>query len=178
MSRWTQVGLATVVLLVSSVMPAKAQTFLSAGVGGGGGGLISHRGLAWQGQFGGWVNDRVGIEADYGYHAKVLGGGFADNIRTITGGVLIGQKLNADWRAYGTVGVGLIGAVGQFKDNLATDEARSNDGGIAIGGGVMGFFSHRWGVRVDVRYFRELTSLAPSVPNYFTRFGAGLALRF
>src|SRR5579871_2127844 len=167
-------------LMVAAAAPARAQGFVSATVGAATSGLVTHTAITYGGDLGYWSQGLLGFEGEYSYSAKTRGGDVGDNIRTVMADLLVGPKVgDGKLRVYGAVGGGLIGAVGHFSDIFKTGGTAQNDPGINVGGGVSGFLSDHWGFRGDVRYVLDVKK-----PNdgrnrpHFTRFGAGVVLRF
>jgi opacity protein-like surface antigen len=101
-------------------------------------------------------------------------------------GIPIGGQSGGGFRPY------VVGGVGLFRtdiDRVSTFfKASKNDFGFNLGGGVMGYFADHIGIRLDVRYFRNLNAsdqadnpigIAISRGNLnFLRGAAGLVLRF
>lgn len=166
---------------------AQAQWLLSPTVGTASGGLMTDGAkVTYGGQLGFLSEGPVGFEADYGYTAKVRGGHGHDNFRTFTVNVLVAPAGwgSQKWRPYAAVGGGLIGAVGKIQHIFAfsSDEAQQA-GLVSAGGGLFGFVSNRFGVRLDVRYLRALLPPAeeaggPTTPPHIVRVGGGLVIRF
>jgi opacity protein-like surface antigen len=117
----------------------------------------------------GWMGrGAIGFEFDFGYSPNFFrispdNGAFDligdSNVTTLMGNVLVGAPMGGV-RPYATGGVGLIrtrvdDAGGFFGD------ANSNDFGLNVGGGVMGFVSHNVGFRGDIRYFRSFHDSNP-----------------
>jgi opacity protein-like surface antigen len=118
--------------------------------------------LAWMG------HGAIGFEADFGYSPNFFrispdNGSFDlvgdSNVTTLMGNLVVGAPLGGV-RPYASGGVGLIRSrvddVGQFFGDLT-----SNDFGMNVGGGVMGFVSHNVGFRGDIRYFRSFEDSNP-----------------
>lgn len=115
----------------------------------------------------GWMGAGiVGFEVDFGYAPNFFentgGTGnfeFGDNnVTTLMANLLVGAPIGGQsgpgLRPYGAAGVGLIRTqIGDADDFFNID---SNDWGINVGGGVVGFVSDNVGIRGDVRYFRSL----------------------
>jgi hypothetical protein len=106
------------------------------------------------GDMGGGV---FGGEIDFGYSPSFFGTDnvFGSNdVITLMGNLIVGipfgGQRGAGVRPYVTVGAGLIRS---RLDPLELDIS-STDFGVNAGGGVMGFFNDRVGVRGDLRYFR------------------------
>jgi hypothetical protein len=80
------------------------------------------------------------------------------------------------------------GGVGMMRASLTdfVDEFSYADTMLAmnIGGGIMGFFDERKGVRIELRYFRSIAGGDQSTPSFgqarlkYWRVGAGLILRY
>ena len=111
----------------------------------------------------GFVGSVVGFEAEFATTPDFFGsssdsGAFTENdVVTLMGSLLFATPGNL--RLYAAVGGGLM------KTRLA-DPGRffsidSNDFGINVGGGIMGFFGEHVGLRADVRYFRDLQDADP-----------------
>ena len=116
----------------------------------------------WGGSIG-FLGNVVGFEAEFATTPDFFGsssesGAFTDNdVVTLMGNFIVATPGHV--RLYGTVGGGLM------KTRLA-DPGRffsidSNDFGINVGGGVMAFFGEHFGLRGDVRYFRDLQDADP-----------------
>ena len=104
-----------------------------------------------------------GFEAEFATTPDFFGsssdsGAFTENdVVTLMGSFLLATPGNL--RFYGAVGGGLM------KTRLA-DPGRffsldSNDFGINVGGGLVGFFGAHVGLRADIRYFRDLQDADP-----------------
>lgn len=99
-------------------------------------------------------------------------------ITTVNGNMIIGVPLGAV-RPY------VVGGLGWLRSSVTGDgQSITSDGlGIAVGGGLMGFFSDHVGARIDLRYIRAVTA-GDSVLDFdfkdfnYVRFTGGLALRF
>ena len=104
-------------------------------------------------------------------------------ITTVNGNMIVGVPLGAV-RPY------VVGGLGWLRTSVTTDgqggsmSNLTSDGlGVALGGGLMGFFSDHVGARIDLRYIRAVTA-GESVLQFdfedfnFVRFTGGIALRF
>ena len=115
----------------------------------------------------GWMGAGIiGFEFDFGYapnYFETLADTdddftFADdsNVTTLMAnlklGAPIGGQSGAGIRPYAVAGLGLIRTQAESVGNFF--EVDSNDWGIDVGAGVIGFFSDSVGIRGDVRYFR------------------------
>ena len=79
-------------------------------------------------------------------------------ITTVNGNMIVGVPLGAV-RPY------VVGGLGWLRTSLTADgqsgemQGLTSDGlGVAVGGGLMGFFSDHIGVRIDLRYIRAVTA--------------------
>jgi len=108
----------------------------------------------------------VGFEFDFGYspnYFETLADTddeftFADdsNVTTLMFNVLVGAPIGGQSgpgiRPYGVAGLGLIRTQAESVSNFF--DIDSNDWGMNLGAGVIGFFGDDIGIRGDVRYFR------------------------
>ncbi len=122
-----------------------------------------------------------GFEIDFARTAKAsINTVFVENSRTTTamGNLIIGIPVKGV-RPY------VVGGMGWMKTEVSTVALSTKaDGlGVAVGGGVMGFFSDHAGARFDLRYTRAV-SIGESIRDVvfespaFWRASLGLALRF
>lgn len=103
-----------------------------------------------------------GIELDLSYTPKfytdtnlvVTKNNLLTVMPTLIFGIPIGGQQGAGVRPYATAGAGLIRRDFDFGSIASVS---SNDLGFALGGGVMIFVSDGFGIRGDVRYFRNFT---------------------
>lgn len=122
--------------------------------------------ITFGGQIGFMGAGIFGVEADFGFSPNffqdTIGAGnfkFGDgNLTTIMGNLILGAPIGGQRgpgiRPYATAGAGVIRS--RITANTFFDELSTNDFGINVGGGVMGFFSDAVGLRGDLRYFRSL----------------------
>jgi opacity protein-like surface antigen len=116
--------------------------------------------LAWMGA------GVVGFEVDFGYSPNFFettaGTGnfeFGDsNVTTLMGNVIIGVPVGGQsgpgFRPYVVGGVGIIKSqIGDVEDFFNID---STNWGFNVGGGANFFFTDKFGLRGDIRYFRSL----------------------
>jgi hypothetical protein len=100
----------------------------------------------------------IGGEFDFGYSPNFFDLDDVDNYAmTVMGnlivGIPIGGTSGAGIRPYVTGGLGLI----RTKIDTLLENDASSEFGFNVGAGVMGYFSDHFGVRGDVRYFRNIT---------------------
>ena len=136
-----------------------------------------------------WVGGGVlGFEVDFGYAPEYFEGDdddvdFVDssNYTSLMANVMVSAPRGA-FRPYAVGGIGLLKT---FVDDVddAFDVDR-NALGFNIGGGVMGFFTDRVGIRGDLRYFRQMTEANDDELDFnvtafrFWRGTVGVAFRF
>lgn len=122
-----------------------------------------------------------GFEVDFARTAKAPRNSvFVENSRATTamGNLIIGIPVKGV-RPY------VVGGMGWMKTEVSTGSlSKQSDGlALAVGGGVMGFFSDHVGARFDLRYTRAV-SIGESIRDVvfeapaFWRASWGLALRF
>ena len=109
-----------------------------------------------------WLGGGVlGFEVDFGYAPEYFEGDddevdFVDssNYTSLMGNVVLSTPRGA-FRPYATAGVGMLKTtVDDIDDAFDVDR---NALGFNVGGGVMGWFTDRVGIRGDLRYFRQMT---------------------
>jgi opacity protein-like surface antigen len=116
--------------------------------------------LAWMGA------GIVGFEVDFSYTPNFFENTtgsddfeFGDNnLTTLMGNVIVGVPIGGQtgpgFRPYGVAGIGIIKSqIGDADDFFSVD---STDWGFNVGGGATFFFTDKFGLRGDVRYFRLL----------------------
>jgi opacity protein-like surface antigen len=146
----------------------------------------------------GWMGAGVaGFEMDFGYspnffeHAAGSGNyDFGDSsVTTLMGNILLGVPLGGQhgfgFRPYVVGGVGIIQSRLGNDGSLLKLHVDATDWGFNVGAGAMFFFSDRFGLRGDVRYFRSLQDNEPD-DEFDVAFGdfrfwrgtAGVTIRF
>lgn len=114
------------------------------------------RALGWTA--GGMRGGVFGGEFDFGFSPDFFDEAVDNSALTLMGNLIVGIPLGgvrgAGLRPYVTAGGGLIRT--QIDTPTGRDNA-NNEVGLNVGGGLMGFFSDHFGVRGDLRYFRNLT---------------------
>jgi hypothetical protein len=112
-----------------------------------------------------WVGTGiVGVEGDVTFIPDYFDREKADlvtgsSVRTVTGGLVLTTPLRLtreSLRPYLVGGVGLLRA--QSEDLIDVFSFESYLLGLHVGGGAIGFLSDAFGVRFDLRYYRNLTS--------------------
>jgi outer membrane protein with beta-barrel domain len=185
--------------LLLSAAPARADGFVSPSVGvdfGGNAGTTLRGAVNNSQQLNvgaavGWMSAGVfGMEEDFSWSPNFFGsGGTAiDKTRVLTlmtnviAGIPVGGQSGGGIRPYGSIGVGLINqhvstptGVGDFSQNAP---------GFNVGLGVMGYFADHFGLRGDVRYFRNFENTDANVVGLdvghfaFYRASIGALFRF
>lgn len=146
--------------------------------------------LAWMG------GGALGFEVDFGYSPNFFEptegeGDFVygdSNVTTLMANVVVGAPVGGQSgmgiRPYASGGIGLIRSRIDDVDDLFGDP--TSNLGMNVGGGLAGFFSDRFGVRGDVRYFRSLQDEEADEDDFdlglgsfsFWRGSVGLTIRF
>jgi len=136
-----------------------------------------------------WVGGGVfGFEVDFGYAPEYFEADDDDvdlvdssNYTSLMANLMISAPRGA-FRPYGVAGVGMLKTfVDDFDDTFDVDR---NALGFNIGGGVMGFFTDRVGIRGDLRYFRQMREADDDELDFdvtsfrFWRGTVGLSFRF
>jgi len=128
-----------------------------------------------------------GFELDLGYTPDFYGDeasfGSKNNVTTLMGNLMLGVPLGREARIYAAGGAGLLKSrVNDVDDFFDVDR---NDFAVNVGGGILGFLGDHFGVRGDVRYFRNITDPEPDGGIdlelggfHFWRVTAGIAYRF
>ena len=113
----------------------------------------------------------IGFEVDFGYAPNFFEEttGDADfdwgdsNVTTLMAnlklGMPIGGQTGGGIRPYASGGLGLIKTRIDGPEDLF--EVDSTDWGLNVGGGIAAFFTDRFGLQGDVRYFRSLQDNEP-----------------
>ena len=76
------------------------------------------------------------------------------NVSTVMGNLMIAAPASATIRPYASAGIGLIRSRATSVGNVF--DVDDNSFGVNIGGGIIGQFNNRVGMRGDVRYFRGI----------------------
>lgn len=149
-------------LVVLGVVDARAQGFVTPHIGGNfGGGTVESRTLT-VGAAGGFMVDVIGFEVDYGFARDFFPASHPSSnlhvvgdLSTLMANVVVGSFARTELGGpYVSGGLGTIRILADEPDNLFS--ARANDLAYNIGGGVIGFFNDRVGIRADLRYFRDI----------------------
>ena len=159
-------ALIAALLLVIGPASARADWLFTPNIGIGFGGDTPSNDKLTYGASLGWMGAGIaGFEADWSYTPTFFENGTdntsftdTDNVQNLMAnlmlGIPVGGQHGAGFRPYGVIGMGLM------KTNVATADqlftVNSNDWGLDVGVGAMGFMSDHIGFRGDLRYFRDL----------------------
>jgi hypothetical protein len=151
-------------LFALAPLPAHAQYLVTPFAGANfGGDVIEPPKATFGGAVGFMGAGIIGLEADFAFSPDF----FPDphpssryhvvgDIATVMGNVLIGAPLEIDGigiRPYGTAGLGVIAVRADEPDDKL--DVRGADLGFNFGAGLFGFFHENFGVRGDIRYFKD-----------------------
>ena len=75
------------------------------------------------------------------------------NVSTVMGNLMLSAPASSTFRPYAVAGLGLIRARATSVGNVF--DVDDNSFGMNVGGGIIGQFNDRVGMRGDVRYFRN-----------------------
>jgi len=194
-------GVAAALMIFAAPSTARAEGFVSPWIGVNFGGNpfdslqngteIANGGRKSFGVTGGYMGGGIiGGEVDFGYSPSYFGDKSdfgSNNVLTLMGNVIVGIPIGgtrgAGVRPYVTGGIGLIRT--SYGELLNFNSVSNNDFGYNLGAGIMGYFNTHFGLRGDVRYFRNLqdhSSLANG-PNidlggfHFWRASLGLVIK-
>ena len=190
-ARGLQLVTLTVVIILATAAPARAQGFVSPMLGfnfGGVSGCPQISGCADKqrnlsvavGKFG----TIVSAEMEIAYSPDFFGdaAGLSSNVLTVMGNVMLAPKAGPV-RPYLLAGTGIMKTRFQLGTSslLTTDDTAF---GYNVGGGVFALIGDHFGLRGDVRYFHsfpDVTILGFTLPSKklnYSRVGAGIVLQF
>jgi hypothetical protein len=177
-------GLAVVLSL--SAAPAGADVLLTGFAGGAFGGSTDRTRGTYGGALG-FLGSVVGFEAEFSTTPDFFGSSSGDvftdnNVVTLMGSLLVTLP-TGPVRIYGAFGGGLMKT--RLNDAGQLFDVDSNDFGINAGGGLLLFLGDHFGLRGDIRYFRDLQDDNPD-GNFDIDFGkvsywrgvGGIVIRF
>ncbi len=183
-------GIVCVVLVPGE---ARAEWFLSPFVGGAFGGGVAEPAKVDYGGSIGWMGRVVGFDVDVSHRPDffevsdvpdfLIGESSVTSIM-FNGLVAVPSPFGDRVQPYAAAGLGwLRSRIGRDDDFIRSN---NNNFGLNVGGGVLGHFSDRFGVRGDIRYFRDLQNLEGESEFFhlgnekldFWRATAGVIVRF
>ena len=144
--------------LFSTAKPAAADTVLTATVGRTFSGDVEEGHTSYGAAIGFLGEGVFGLEVEGTYTPHFFGPdnqGGTSNVTTLMGNIVLGVPIGRNRsRVYATGGIGLM----KFRvpDADAFFDIDRNDFGMNAGAGVMVGLGERFGVRGDVRYFRDI----------------------
>jgi opacity protein-like surface antigen len=166
--------------------PASADTVLTGSVGRTFSGDVEEGHTSYGAAIGFLGEGVFGFEVEGTYTPHFFGPdnqGGTSNVTTLMGNIVLGVPIGRNSsRVYATGGVGLM----KFRvpDADAFFDIDRNDFGMNAGAGVMVGLSDRFGVRGDVRYFRDIHQSSSSDLDvdfggfHYWRGAVGLTLKF
>ena len=177
MNRQRLFPLLAALAVFATVRPASADTVLTGTVGRTFGGDIEEGHTSYGAAIGFFGEGLFGFEVEGTYTPHFFGPDNADgtsNVTTLMGNIVLGVPIGGNKsRIYATGGVGLMKL--RVPDADAFFDIDRNDFGLNAGAGVMVGLSDRFGIRGDVRYFRDIHE---SSSGEFWRGAVGLTLKF
>jgi len=139
---------------------------------------------------GGWLGAGVfGVEGEFSYVPRFFEAGRllnkGSNVTTLTGTALLAVPLSVtreSLRPYFAIGMGMLHA--GATDIVEAFPIDRNLLSVSIGGGAIGFFTSRTGIRFDLRHIRSVSSaMDPTTSTTEPRLGfwratVGVVLRY
>jgi opacity protein-like surface antigen len=183
----------TLLISISSAVPARAQGFVSPFIGynfGGDSGCpeitnCEDKNLNW-GVGIGALGPIFGAELEFAFIPDFFGESNtqSSSVFTLMGNFLLAPRFGPI-QPYGAVGLGLIRSHAELTvPGLIQNDEDNNDFGWDVGGGIFIFFGDHFGVRGDVRYFHAFSALEFAGLNLgetkldYGRFSGALAVKF
>jgi opacity protein-like surface antigen len=160
-------------VLVLSPGAARADWLFTPSIGTGFGGVAEGRSHLTYGASIGWMGEGIfGWEADLAYTPEffepddddldlVENSNVVSFMANAIVGVPIGGTMGKGFRPFVSGGLGLLQLNVENADSLF--DVDSNEFGINLGGGAMGFMTDHVGFRGDIRYYRALTDVEERV---------------
>jgi opacity protein-like surface antigen len=158
MNRQRLFPLLAVLTVFAAVQPVAADTVVSATVGRTFSGDVDEGHTSYGAAIGFLGEGPFGFEIEGTYTPHFFGPDPEDstsNVTTLMGNIVLGVPIGSNnSRIYATGGVGLM----KFRVPDADEffDIDRNDFGVNVGAGVMVNLNERFGVRGDVRYFRDV----------------------
>ena len=143
--------LAAAVLVVSAPAKARAEGYLNPWAGViFGSDAEEKKGLRSFGVSAGDTGNGLGLDVNVGYSPKPFEGSDV-SVLDVMAGVTLGPQLGRGER---TVRPYAVGGVGLLRTSV--ESSSSNDFGFNVGGGFFAYFSTRFGIRGELRYYRTI----------------------
>ena len=183
----TVFSLSAALIAIAAAPAVQADTMISGHAGKAFGGDLNDSRTTYGGALTFMGDGAFGFEIEGGYTPDFFGDADEflgeNNVTTLMGNILLGSRFGEGGRAYVSVGGGLLKSRAEDIDEFF--DVSRNDFGVSGGAGAMGFFGNNFGVRGDVRYFRNIGD--PEPDNEFDidfgtfsfwRGTAGIVLKF
>ena len=164
---------------------ARADTLVTANAGRVLGGDLDEGQLSYGAAIGFLGNGPLGFEVDLAYTPDFFGPSELtgkNNQVTLMANLLLSVPVNDSVRVYATGGAGIMKS--RVEDVDPFFDVDQNDFGVDLGGGVMLKLGQSFGVRGDVRYFRDVQTRSDDLTKVdfggldYWRAVAGVTLRF
>jgi hypothetical protein len=171
---------------VASAPAVQADTMLSASAGKAFSGDLPDSRTTYGGALTFMGDGGFGFEIEGAYTPDFFGDDafFVDNnVSTLMASILLGTRIGENGRVFASVGGGLLKTRASDIDEFF--DVDRNDFGASAGVGAMGFLGNNFGLRGDVRYYRNLGDPEPD-EDFDLDFGdfsywrgtAGIVLKF
>jgi opacity protein-like surface antigen len=163
MTKYTSMTVAAALLVVLvTVQPARADWLLTPQLGATFGGDAETERLTYGAAIGWMGAGAFGFEVDAGFTPRYFdrdGSGLNDiedsNVTTVMLNLILGAPLGAPGlRPYATAGAGILRTRASSLDEVF--DFNENHLGVNVGAGVIAFITNNFGIRGDVRYFRNI----------------------
>jgi opacity protein-like surface antigen len=162
-TRYSPTFVAALILVLCTALPARADWLLTPYLGVNFGGDAEGQHITYGGSIGYMGAGIIGFEFDGSFAPDMLDvdDGVAldvgeSNVTTLMGNLIIGAPIGgqAAVRPYVSGGAGLIRTSVTTVDEFF--DINENSFGFNVGAGVMGFVRENFGLRGDIRYFRNI----------------------
>ena len=158
MNRQRLFPLLAVLTFFAAVRPASADTILTGTVGRTFSGDVEEGHTSYGAAIGFLGGGIFGFEVEGTYTPHFFGPDNIDgtsNVTTLMGNIVLGVPIGGNnSRVYATGGVGLMKL--RVPDADVFFDIDRNDFGLNAGAGIMVGFNERFGIRGDIRYFRDI----------------------
>jgi hypothetical protein len=138
----------------------------------------------------GWLSAGIlGVEGEFAYSPSFfkvdnpLSDILDSHLLTLTGNVIVAVPLSVTEYSLRPYAIGGVGLIHSSITYLLPPDVGDNSLGFNVGGGAIGFFTRRTGVRFELRHFRtferepsEFGDIGPRVS--FWRFTVGAVIRY
>ena len=156
--RWRHLAILCTLTWVLGPSSARAEGLFTPFLGTSSQGDASENNNTLSASLGATAGGVLGFEVDFARTSGFFGDSDLvgdNNVTTVAANLVLGVPLGAV-RPYASGGLGLLRST--FNGSSNGGDATTNDLGVNIGGGLMGFFTDHVGARGDVRYFRNVSN--------------------